>query len=89
MDRIYQLTEEAVCLHAQLKSKTLTAEQRSTLKELLEETLALRDYLHAELIRHQLLTREWTAEELECPPEDQLMRGPVGAGGGFRHPQTE
>ena len=89
MERIYHLTEEAVELHAQLKSKTLTVEHRSALKTLLEETLALRDYLQAEFEKTQFLTREWTAEELDCPPESQLMRGPVGAGGGLRRRSRE
>ena len=81
MDRIYQLTDEAVGLHAQLKSKTLTAEQRSSLRDALEETLALRDYLQTEYDKMTFLSQTWTAEELECPPESELMRGPKGAGG--------
>jgi hypothetical protein len=83
MDRIYQLTDEAVGLHAQLKSKTLTAVERKQLTTDLEETLALCDYLQKEYDRQILLSQTWTPEELEPPPESELMRGPIGAGGGL------
>ena len=83
MDRIYQLTEEAVALHAHLKSKTLTPDERKQLTSDLEETLALRDHLQAHHEKTQLLSQTWTAQELEPPPEHEWMRGPVGAGGGL------
>ena len=82
MELIYRLTDDAVGLHARLKSKTLTPTERTLLTVELEETLAYRDFLQVEYDRVQLLTRTWTPEELEPPPESERMRGPVGAGGG-------
>lgn len=83
-DRIQSLTDEAVGLSAQLKSKTLTASERKALTDLFEETMALKIYLEAELAKMRFLQDiPWTAQDLECPPEDQLMRGPIGAGGGI------
>lgn len=84
MERIFELTEEAVGLSAQLKSKTLTAVERKQLTTLFEETMALKEYLELKLANARFLQDvPWTIQELECPPEDQLMRGPIGAGGGL------
>lgn len=84
MDTIIKLTTEAVGLSAQLKSKTLTAEEHRRLLVEFEETMALKIYLEAELAKQRFLAdTQWTAQELDCPPEDQLMRGPIGAGGGI------
>jgi hypothetical protein len=84
MNRIYQLTDEAVVLHASLKSKTLTPAERKQRATDLEETLALRDFLQAETDKAEFTRlRPWTDSELNCPPESELMRGPVGAGGGL------
>ena len=88
--RIYALTDEAVGLHAQLKSKTLTHSERKTLAESLEETLALKTSLEIEFAKQMFLQDvPWTAEELDCPPESKLMRGPAGAGGGLRRRSRE
>ena len=82
--RITALTEEAIVLSAQLKSKTLTSSERKTLSDSFEETMALKNYLEAELAKQKFLQDvPWTIQELDCPPEDQLMRGPIGAGGGI------
>jgi hypothetical protein len=83
MERINQLTEEAVALHASLKSKTLTPAERNQRTTDLEETLALRDYLQAQHDKLVFLSQTWTPEELAVPPESELMRGPIGAGGGL------
>jgi hypothetical protein len=81
MDRIIKLTEEAVVLHASLKSKTLTPAERKQRTTDLEETLALRDHLQKEHEKAEFLKlRPWTESELNAPP---TMRGPVGAGGGI------
>lgn len=84
MELIYRLTDEAVGLHARLKSKTLTPVERKQLTTELEETLAYRDYLQAQHDKTAFLSQTWTIQELEPPPESELMRGPVGAGGGLR-----
>lgn len=84
MELIYRLTDDAVGLHAQLKSKTLTPVERKQLTTELEDTLAYRDHLQAQHDKTVLLSQTWTAQELEPPPEEQLMRGPPGAGGGLR-----
>lgn len=82
--RIQSLTDEAVLLSAQLKSKTLTPKERKQLTDDFEETMALKTYLEAELAKQTFLSdTQWTAQELDCPPESQLMRGPIGAGGGI------
>lgn len=82
--RINRLTEEAVLLSAQLKSKTLTPSQRRMLLDEFEETIAYKTYLETELAKQRFLADiPWTVQELDCPPEDQLMRGPIGAGGGI------
>ena len=84
METIIKLTEEAVVLSAQLKSKTLTPEEHRRLLVEFEETMALKIYLEAELAKQRFLQDiSWTVQELEPPPEDQLMRGPIGAGGGI------
>jgi hypothetical protein len=80
--RITALTEEAVGLSTQLKSKTLTPSERKQLTDAFEETMALKTHLETELAKQQFLQDiPWTVQELDCPPEDQLMRGPIGAGG--------
>lgn len=82
--RILALTDEAVVLHTKLKSKTLTPEEHRRLLVEFEETMALKIYLETELAKQTFLRDvPWTLQELDCPPEDQLMRGPVGAGGGL------
>jgi len=79
MELIYRLTDEAVVLHAQLKSKTLTPAERKQRTTDLEETLALRDHLQREHEKSEFLKlRPWTESELNGSPG---MRGPVGAGG--------
>ena len=88
--RIYALTEEAVGLHTQLKSKTLTPSERKALSDSFEETLALKTHLEIEFAKEKMLRDvPWTAEELDCPPERELMRGPIGAGGGLRRRSRE
>lgn len=82
--RITALTDEAVELHTKLKSKTLTASERRMLQDSFEETMALKIYLETQLAKQRFLQDvPWTAQELDCPPDDQLMRGPIGAGGGI------
>lgn len=76
--RILALTEEAVGLHAQRKSKTLTPEESRKLRKDFEETMALKTYLETELAKQRFL------QDTPSPPEElKLSPGPIGAGGGL------